>query len=152
MQDEIEQKTISLSVTAGKFTAKVFYDCLKKYLENKATPMGKQSLRKLKNHGEGLDKVDVDSVGLKEFKRSARKYNVAFSVTKERGSDPPKYLIHFKGKDENAINSAMRDALSKVVEKESKTPLLEKLAQNKEKVSKTIENVAEKILKRGQTR
>ena len=36
---------------------------------------------------------------IKAFERVARKYNVDFAVKRDKTTEPPKYLVFFKGKD-----------------------------------------------------
>lgn len=84
MQDEVEHKMITLSVSTAKFTGKVFYQCLEKHMNDLTNPQGKQSLRNLKKKGCGLDKVDLPKDEIKDFKKAARKYGVDFSITKEK--------------------------------------------------------------------
>lgn len=148
MQDELEHKMVSLSITAGKMTAKVFYKCLEQHLKDLSNPQGKQSLNMLKSKGEGLEKVEIPEEGMKDFKQIARKYGVDYSITKEKGSNPPKFHIHFKAKDELCINSAMKDALHQMVHKKTKRPLLEKMAEKKDLVQDFATRTVKKVLSR----
>lgn len=155
MQDELDQKVVTLSVTASKFTAKLFYQALQYHQDKLSTHTGKQSLKHLKKQGQGLEKVDIEKEGLKEFKKAARNYNVDFSVTKEKGSDPPKFYLHFKARDETAINSAMKESLEAIVKKNSKKPLLENLAEKKAQQKDLVHDTAktvEKVLKKESVR
>lgn len=151
MQDELDQKVVTLSFTASKFTAKVFYQAIQYHQDKMSNPQGKQSVKSLKKKGQGLEMVDVEKAGLKEFQKAARKYQVDYSVTKEKGSDPPKFHLHFKGRDEAAINSAMKESLEAVVKRSSKKPLLEKLAEKKREshdLGKELEKTISKTLKK----
>ncbi len=147
MQDEIEHKMVTLSVSTAKFTGKVFYACLEKHMNDLTNPQGKQSLRNLKKKGHGLDKVDLPKDEIKDFKKAARKYGVDFSITKEKEGTPPMYHIHFKAKDDSAINSAISDALANRVKKQTRKPLLERLQDKKEKVVNLAEKSLEKVQK-----
>ena len=59
MQEEVDQKTIALSMKTGKLTAQVLQAALKKYLQHRAKSKtklhhGQQSLKQLKKHGAAL--------------------------------------------------------------------------------------------------
>ncbi len=148
MQEELDQKIISLSVTTAKMTAKVFYKCIEQHLNDLSNPQGKQSLNMLKNKGEGLEKVSLSEDGMKEFKKVARKYGVDYAITKEKGTAPPKFHIHFKGKDETTINAMMKEAMAQVVKSKTKLTLLEKLAEKKDLLQDFATKTVKKVLSR----
>ena len=39
----------------------------------------------------------------------ARKYNVDFAVKKDKTTEPPKYLVFFKGRDADAVAQAFKE-------------------------------------------
>lgn len=58
-------------------------------------PHGKQSVKQLIRHSNGLKQVPVHVDNLKEFEKILRKYGVDFAVMKETQGDTPRYLIFF---------------------------------------------------------
>lgn len=132
MQEAIEQKTVALTTQATKFTAKLMYDMMKQYLENETEKHGEKSIKELRKQGQGLERIDIPQEGLQEFKKSARKHNVDFSVLKEKGTDPPIFHVYFKARDEVSINSAMTEALENMVKNQTKEPLKDKIERVKE--------------------
>lgn len=106
MQEETTQKTIALAIKTSKLTASVLQKAMKMYLEHqkhKEPSHGKIPVKKLIGQGEGAKSIEVTDSNIKSFERVARKYNVDFAVKKDKTTEPPKYLVFFKGKDATRI-------------------------------------------------
>ena len=72
------------------------------YLEHqkhKEPSHGKIPVKKLVGQGAGAKSIEVTDNNIKAFERVARKYNVDFAVKRDKTTEPPKYLVFFKGKD-----------------------------------------------------
>ena len=65
---------------------------------------GKTSVKKLVGEGVGVSSIEVTDGNIKSFERVARKYNVDFAVKKDKTTDPPKYVVFFKGRDADAVS------------------------------------------------
>ena len=64
MQEEVNQKSVALSIKATKLTAEVLQAAIKKYLEARRKGKntlhhGEQSLKQLKKHGAALSNITV---------------------------------------------------------------------------------------------
>lgn len=108
MQEEIERRTVALSVNATKLTgrtlAKVLAAALRqiqKGYQKRQTPQGRQSVKKLMNHGVSTNSLDL-SGDTKLFDPMARKYNVDYAFHK---TGPDKYLLFFKAGQADAITA-----------------------------------------------
>ena len=71
MQEEITQRTVSLSVEAGKMTADLLQKDLKKVLEEmqkkpsqRTLRQGKQTLHQLKQHGASLTNIEITYIAV----------------------------------------------------------------------------------------
>ena len=70
------------------------------YLEHqkhKKPSHGKIPVKKLVGQGEGAKSIEGTDSNIKSFERVARKYNVDFAVKRDKTTEPPKYLVFFKG-------------------------------------------------------
>lgn len=112
MQEDIERRTVALSVNATKLTgrvlAKVFAAAVRKIQKEhrKAqTPQGKQSVKKLMNHGVSTNSLDL-SGDTRLFDRVARQYNIDYAFYK---TGPNKYLLFFKAGQADAITAAFSE-------------------------------------------
>lgn len=108
MQEEIERRTVALSVNATKLTGRALAKILgaagrkiQKDYQKGQTPQGKQSVKKLMNHGASTKSLDLAG-DTKLFDRVARKYNVDYAFHK---TGPNKYLLFFKAGQADAITA-----------------------------------------------
>ena len=126
MQEETTQKTIALAIKTSKLTASVLQKAMKMYLEhqkNKEPSHGKIPVKKLVGQGAG------------------------------KTTEPPKYLVFFKGKDADVIAQAFKEFV-KVNEKKQQRPSLRQKLKGLQKMiaqNKNRERSREKNKDRGQS-
>ena len=106
MQEEITQRTVSLSVEAGKMTADLLQKAVKKVLEEmqkkpsqRTLHQGKQTLHQLKQHGASLTNIEITEQNIKAFSVVAKKYDIDYALKKDPTTEPPHYYVFFKAKD-----------------------------------------------------
>ena len=158
MQEEVENRTLTLVVSGTKFTGRLLKAAISKYMahckEKKlqkqrsrdapVVPHGKQTVKQLVGQNQGISNIEITDPSIKEFEKIARKYGVDYAVKKDRSSSPPKYLIFFKGRDADALTAAFTEYISKKVKKAEKTErpsVLAKLSQFKEILSGRLHTV-----------
>ena len=160
MQEEVENRTLTLAVNGTKFTGRMLKAAIGKYMahrrevkqqKNRDGPVvhhGKQSVKQLVGQGQGVDSIELTDPSTREFDRIARKYGVDYAIKRDRGSDPPRFLIFFKGRDNDAITAAFQEYAGKKVRKASRPSVLQKLAVFKDTVRDSAEKVKKKVLER----
>ena len=158
MQEEVQQKTITLTVNSAKLTAKELKQILSKFLQyekNKhqttkdVTPHGKQTIKELANQNQGMQSIEINNKTVGDFDRVARKYGIDYAIKKDKSVDPPKYLVFFKAKDTDALTAAFKDYTKVTVDKQKrKDSVIEKLDNFKAKVKDTGERIKNKVLER----
>ena len=86
MQEEITQRTVSISVEAGKMTADLLQKAVKKVLEEmqkkpsqRSLHQGKQTLHQLKQHGASLTNIEITEQNIKAFSAVAKKYDISYT-------------------------------------------------------------------------
>lgn len=157
MQEEVTQKTIALVIKTSKLTAGVLKAAMRMYLNRQKQKAqrthGKISVKKLVGEGAGVSSIEVTDGNIKSFERTARKYNVDFAVKKDKTTDPPKYVVFFKGRDADAIAQAFKEFVYGNEKKKGKVSVREKLNRFKEAVSQdnNKERSREKNKDRGQS-
>ena len=123
MQEEVENRTLTLVVNGTKFTGRLFKAAICKYLahckEKKlqkqrsrdapVKPQGKQTVKQLIGQNQGVSNIEITDPSIKEFEKIARKYGVDYAVKKDRSTSPPKYLIFFKARDADALTAAFTE-------------------------------------------
>ena len=157
MQEEVTQKTIALVIKTAKLDANLLKAAMRMYLNHrrqKAQKMhGKTSVKKLVGEGVGVASIEVTDGNIKSFERVARKYNVDFAVKKDKTTDPPKYVVFFKGRDADAVAQALKEFVYGNEKRKGRTSVREKLKRFRDAVSqnKNRERSREKNKDRGQS-
>ena len=157
MQEEATQKTIALVFKSSKLTASVLQKAMKMYLEHHRHKQqrvhGKISVKELVGQGMGASSIEVTDNNIKSFERVAKKYNVDFSVKKDKTISPPKYIVFFKGKDADVITQAFKEFVKTNEKKQSRESVRAKLNHFRKAVSqdRNKERTREKNKDRGQS-
>lgn len=155
MQEEVENRTLTLVVSGTKFTGRLFKAAISKYMAHRrekklvkqrsrdspVTPKGKQTVKQLIGQNQGVSNIEINDPSIKDFERIARKYGVDYAVKKDRSASQPKYLIFFKARDADALTAAFSEYTQKKVKKADRSErpsVLEKLAQFKELLKNTV--------------
>ena len=158
MQEEVDQKTIALSMKAGKLTAQVLQAALKKYLQHRAKGKttlhhGQQSLKQLKKHGAALSNIEITEANIGAFKPSAKKYGVDFTLRKDATTQPPHYIVIFKAKDADNMEQAFKEFTAKKLQREERPSIRKNIAASKEKAAaRNADRAKEKFKERGLSR
>lgn len=116
MQEEVENKSVAISIKATKLTANVLKAALLKALaemekkqKNPKVYKGKQSVKHLVRQGVGVSNIEITDGNIKSFEKVARKYGIDFALKKDVSTQPPRYLVFFKSKDADALTAAFRE-------------------------------------------
>ena len=140
MQEEVEQRTVTLAISTSKMTANVLKSAISKYLayrkekkrEGPVKPCGKQSVKQLVGQDQGVSNIEITDKNIKDFERIARKYGVDFALKKDKTGDIPKYLVFFKARDADALTAAFKEYTAKTDRKKERPSVLQKLRKFKE--------------------
>lgn len=145
MQDEVNEKTIAISIKATKLSAKLLQKAMKfmlsqmkKQLEKQATPHGKQTLKQLVKQNAGVSNIEITDGNIKAFESTAKKYGIDFALKKDNSETPPRYLVFFKGRDVDALTAAFKEFSAKKLTQEKKPSIRKLLSTMKEKA--TVKN------------
>ena len=148
MQEEIENKSITLIINCTKFTGRVLKSAISKYLAHRSAkrhekrmdkkaakqakssiiPHGKQTVKQLIGQNQGVSTMDVSDKDIKDFQKVARKYGVDYAVRKTKDT-PPKYVVFFKSKDQDSMESAFKEFTAKKVRQKGRVPFRKQLAK-----------------------
>ena len=85
MQEEVENRTVTLTVNTTKMTGRVLKEALQKYLAYKKSksqgkayrdvkPTGKQTVKQLIGQNQGVTNVEIEDKSIRAFERICRKY------------------------------------------------------------------------------
>ncbi len=161
MQEEVNDKTIALSVKTVKLTGTVLKVALRKFLSEMekqkqkgkgkaAQPkQGKQTMKHLMQKNTQLANIEITDGNIKSFERVARKYGIDFSLKKDASENPPKYIVFFKARDVDVMTAAFKEYTANDLKKTNKPSLRKRLAKAMETVRKNKEKVRQKTKDRG---
>lgn len=148
MQDEVNEKTVSLCIRCGKVTANLLKAAMKKALvkmeqekqklqgqkqpkqdKKDKTYKGKQSMDKLMKQNVQLSNIEITDGNIKSFERVAKKYSIDFSLKKDVNADPPRYYVFFKARDADVMTAAFKEYTGQSLNKDKKPSVRKKLQQ-----------------------
>ena len=139
MQDEINEKTVAISIKATNLTAQTLQKALKLLLaqmkkqhDKNKIPHGKQTLKQLARQDAGLSNIEITEGNIKDFESTAKKYGVDFALKKDSSENPPRYLVFFKSRDADALTEAFREFSAKKLQRDKKPSIRKLLSKLKE--------------------
>ena len=118
MQEDLENKTVTIAVSGAKMSGRVLKTAIQKLLEYRKHPSqakgvirhGKQTVKQLIGQDQGVSTIELNDPDIKRFERIARKYGVDYAIKKVKEPDgKPKYVIFFKARDADALTSALTE-------------------------------------------
>ena len=126
MQEEVNEKTISLCIKGGKITAQILKAALIKLLaemdkkkqrgkgeKSQCKKTGRQSIKSLQKSGAQITNIVVTDNNIKSFDRVARKWNVDYAFYQ---TEPGKYLLFFKSGQADAMTACFSEYSRKVLD------------------------------------
>lgn len=162
MQEEVENRTINVVIMTTRLSARVLENGLRRYLNGRAQkkhakrnvkvqarqrqkeqkkaegPHGKQTVKQLARHSNGLKEVPVQGEHMKEFEKVLKKYGVDFAVMKEK-LDPSRFLVFFKARDEAILTNVLKECTDKQLSKaEIKRPSVLKALEKAKDLVKAV--------------
>ena len=153
MQEEVEQRVVTLVVDCAKLTEQELVKALKlmlqKLKEQKQSkqPHGKMTVKQLAEQNKGMQSIEVTDKNIGSFTKIARKYGIDFAPFKAKGQD--RYLVFFKAQDTDAMTAAFKEYTEKTIKKERKPSILAKLAHFKSLIkSAVVDRTKKKELER----
>ena len=172
MQEEVNEKTVSLCITGGKVTVRLLKQAMMRFLaaiekekaekarkqQVKGPPdkdyHGKQSLKKLAQQNVQLSNIEITDNNIKAFEKVAKKYGIDFSLKRDKSVVPPRYFVFFKARDVDVMTAAFREyAGVELKKKQAKKPSVrKKLQKSVDRKAKHRQRVKQRQKSRGQER
>ena len=151
MQEEVSKKTVNLAITTTRLTIHAIIRGLRAYIHYRNHKKmhdpykhGKQTVKELIKQGQGASSMVISDKSLKDFEKIARKYGVDYAITKDKTTDPPNYVIFFKARDADALQLIVNEYGDRIMSRQDKPSVLEKLAQLKSFVAEHYKKAREK--------
>lgn len=151
MQDEVNEKTVVLVINTGKkglhLTASMLRAAIRKYLQHlekqkqiaeknaERLPEGRQTMKDLMRHNARLTNIEVTDRNIRDFEKTARKYNIDFALKKDKAAEKSRYLVFFKARDVDVMTAAFKEYSARTVLKQKKPSVMKKLYLYRQKVN-----------------
>lgn len=167
MQEEVNQKVVGLCISGGKISARILKNAMMKFLRamerqkmQKEQPVageqedgiayqGKISLKELKRKNKDYSNIEITDQNIKSFEKYARKYEVEYSLKKDKSVNPPRYFVFFGAKDVDSITAAFKEYTGWTLKKQKKASVRRKLEQAVGRVTKHREREKDRHKDRG---
>ncbi len=130
MQEEVENKSIALTINTAKLTGRVLLAAARKFLEHQKSakakkavkcqdisPKGRISVKQLTAQGQGVSSFDLNDERLARFDMIAKKYGVPYAIKNTGTAEHPQHTIFFRPKDGDALTAVFKEFTQKVVMK-----------------------------------
>lgn len=145
LQEEVNEKTVSLCISGGKITVHLLKQAMLRFLAsmekrkvNRARKQernemedksyhGKQSIKKLAQQNVQLSNIEITDNNIKAFEKVAKKYGIDFSLKRDKSVDPARYFVFFKARDVDVMTAAFREFTGKTLNKTKKPSVRKKL-------------------------
>ncbi len=113
MQEELGQRTVSVSVQAAKLSGRVLKAAvaamLRRMEQERNTPkVGRNSMKRLSGRDGGANTIEVTG-RIRSFERIARKHEVRYHMEKNAGTTPPTWTVYFKANQADALTAAFKE-------------------------------------------
>ena len=136
MQEEIEQRTVSVTIQAAKLSGRVLKAAIAAALrkmeqERNTSKVGRNTMKRLAGLDGGTNTIEV-SGRIRSFERYARKHQVRYHIEKETGGTPPRWTVYFKANQADALTAAFKEYTKKDLSRESRPSMLAKLHKFRE--------------------
>ena len=147
MQEDIENRTVTLIINTAKLTERELKQAILKFLalvKNKvkakttAQPHGKMTVKQLAAQNKGMQSIEVTDKNIGSFTRVARKYGIDFAPFKVKGED--RYLVFFKAPDSDAMTAAFKEYTARELNKTKRPSLLEHLRQLEKMIAHPVKS------------
>ena len=130
MQEEVENRTVTLAIRTAELTGSALKTAISRYLEyrkNKSAdavsvrPEGKQTVKELIGQNQGVSSFEMTGDDIRGFERLARRYGVDYAVKKDSSGEKPRYLVFFKARDADALTAAFTEYVNTEDKKKEKS-------------------------------
>lgn len=130
IQEDVNQKTVALTISTTKLTGRVLARAMSLYLrhikskqQNPKLHHGKQTLKQLMKHNVQLSNIEITDENIGAFKKTAKKYNIDYALKCNLKEKPPRYIVFFKGRDVDVINTAFKEFSAQILRQKEKPSL-----------------------------
>lgn len=126
-------ESIDILIRTTQINADIISTAMQDYLTGNGRQTGEVPYKKMLQENK-LEDVEIDRDNIGNFRKTAAKYGVSYSIKCDRSTEPPTYHLIFSAADKDTIGKAFKEHTSRV----DKTPFnCRRLKRQKAKARKT---------------
>lgn len=142
--DEQNNKIIDIAIQTSIMSSQILKEALRNLLNKKSVKKGKISFSQLSEQSNGkLESIEITKNNIRDFKDVAMKYNIDYSLKRDRSTDPPLYHVFFATSDTDNFKRAFTEYANGIQVKQ--------FGKDKEKLTvsrEQIKNISVKVTER----
>jgi hypothetical protein len=133
---DTSRKTIDFTTQATKVTADVLKSIFRDFLSGKSKKSGRKMYGELAKTGK-LENIEVTENNIKDFLKTAQKYDIDYALKKDTSTSPATYHIFFETSNSENFQRAAY-GINKKLEKKSVSDVVnrEQIKQNAKTIAK----------------
>lgn len=137
---DTSRKTIDFTTQATKVTADVLKSIFRDFLSGKSKKSGRKMYEELAKTGK-LENIEVTENNIKDFLKTAQKYDIDYALKKDTSTSPATYHIFFETSNSENFQRAFKEyayGINKKLEKKSVSDVVnrEQIKQNAKTIAK----------------
>ena len=103
------------------------------------------TIREMMKERSGLANIEIHDEHIHDFERIARRYGIEYAIKKERDKNPPHYLVFFRGRDTDFLQTAFSEFVKKRLKVQERPSLRDKLQQLRQQHKDRATKIPEKV-------
>jgi hypothetical protein len=139
MQEDLENKSVALSIKTAKLTGKGLAKAMQlayRQMKKARDKPGEMSFKQLSKGG-SLSNIEITDENIKAFDPVARKYGIHYTLQKDKSSEPPLWTVYFRAKEVDSMTAAFKEFSDSVLNtKEKDRPSVRETMRNFREVIK----------------
>lgn len=142
MTDDFQKgvnKTLDITVQTGKLTNETLKTALREFLNGSAEKKGRMSMKQLESKSRGkLESIEITDNNIRDFLSVAKKYDIDFSLKRDKSTSPPTYHVFFQSNKADNFNRAFSEYACKKEQQIEK----QKAPYNRQKLKEKAQEIA----------
>jgi hypothetical protein len=144
MQEDVENKSVALSIKTAKLTAQVLAKAMQAALhqfQKAQEKPGAMSFKQLSKGG-ALSSIAIIDDNIKAFDPVARKYGIHYSLQADKTSTPPQWMVYFRAKEVDSMTAAFKEFSDNILNRgKDKPSVREAMRDFKEIIKNAVRDI-----------
>lgn len=136
------RKTIAFSIQTVNVTSELLKGVFRDFLSGKAKNRGQLSYKQLSKQGQ-LDNIEVTENNIKDFLKTAKKYDIDYALKRDKSTSPPTYHIFFTAAKSEVFSKAFGEYANNIDRKIGKNKSVTQVV-NRQQIKENAKTISQK--------